>query len=366
VASPYVTIDLDKIERNARTIVGLCAAHGMEVAGVTKCTCGHPEVAKAMLCGGVASIADSRLENMHRLHAAGIDAADTLLRLPALSAVDAVVASVDVSLNSELAVLESLSTAARCLGRRHGVIVMVDLGDLREGVWPDELVPFVEQAARLPGIRLRGIGTNLACFGGVMPSVENMGRLAELATVVEAQLGRSLEWVSGANSSALPLIASRRMPARINHARIGEAILPGRETIRRSPWPDTFQDAFVIHAEVLEVRRRPSLPLGERGEEAFGGQPTFEDRGAMTRALLNIGHEDVHIDGIAPLEPGVDILGASSGYLVMDVTRAERGIRVGDEMDFSLNYAALLAAMTSEYVKRRPLRGGLTALTVIG
>lgn len=358
MTTPYLTIELDKIEHNARTLVGLCAAHGIQVTGVTKCVCGQPEVARAMLRGGVMSIADSRLENIHRLHAAGVDAANILLRLPPLSAVDAVVDAVDVSLNSELAVLAALSAAALRCGTLHRVMLMVDLGDLREGVCPSDLLPLVHAAMDLPGIRIVGLGSNLACFGGVVPTVENMNRLVELAVEVEQRLGRPLDWISGANSSALELIASGDMPARINHARLGESVLLGRETVRRRPWPDTQQDAFALHAEVLELKTKPSLPIGVRGQDAFGGLPTFDDRGQIQRALLNVGREDVPVDGMTPRDPGVGILGASSGYLVMDVTHGERTIRVGDELSFSLNYAALLAAMTSEYVKRRLLRGG--------
>lgn len=356
---PYVTIDLDKIEHNARTIVGLCHNHGIAVTGVTKGVCGHPGVAKAMLRGGVASIGESRLENVRRLKEAGVDAPCVMLRLPPLSGVSEVVRLTDVSLNSELAVVAGLSSAAHQKGRTHGVVVMVDLGDLREGVWPNDLIPMVREVDRAPRLRLKGLGTNLACFGGVVPTESNMNRLVELVDEIERTVGSKLDWVSGANSSGLELIAAGRMPRQVNHARIGEAILLGRETMFRRPWPGTSQDAFVLHAEVLERKRKPSVPIGERSEDAFGRRPTFKDQGDRVRALLNVGREDVQIDGLAPLSPGVEILGASSGYLVVDVTDASDEIKVGAELAFSLNYGALLAAMTSEYVKKRPIKGGM-------
>ena len=356
--SPYLTIDLDKIEHNARTIISLCARHGIEVAGVTKATCGHPEVAKAMLRGGVSTIADSRMEDINRLQAGSVASPKLLLRLPPLSGVDEVVESVDLSLNSELSVLAALSDAARRRGRVHEVILMVDLGDLREGIWPEDLIPFVREARHLRAVRIRGLGTNLACFGGVVPSEANMTRLVELAEAVERECDLGLRWISGINSSGLELLAAGKMPRRINHARIGEAILLGRETVRRRPWPGTFQDAFVLHAEVLEIKRKPSLPIGERGEDAFGQLPVFEDRGDRDRALLNIGREDVKLEGIAPHDARLRILGGSSGYLVLDVTEAEGSIRVGDELSFAPNYGALVAAMTSEYVKKRLEKNG--------
>jgi predicted amino acid racemase len=352
VARPWVGVDLGVVERNARCVVELCALHGISVTGVTKGTCGSPEVARAMLRGGVASIGESRIENVRRLRAAGLAAPIMLLRVPPLSAVEDVVDCVDVSLNSELEVLAGLSDAALRRSARHDVIVMVDLGDLREGVWPDDLVPFVREATEMPGIRLVGLGSNLTCYGGVVPTRENMGRLVRLARDVERAFDLRLWCISGGNSSALPLIASGGMPAEIDHVRIGEAILLGRETIHRSPWPGTAQDAFLLRAEVVELKEKPSLPIGERGEDAFGRRPEFADRGERERALVDVGREDVVVEGIAPVDPRMAVLGASSDYVIVDVTDARGAIRVGDEIAFHLDYAALLAAMDSQYVEK--------------
>ena len=355
MAAPTLNIDLDKIEHNTRSIVELCKGNGIEVAGVTKVTCGHPAVAKAMLHGGVTAIADSRLENIQRLQAAGIQTSWMLLRVPPLSGVEEVVDTVDISLNSELAVLAGLSAAALQRGKVHDVILMVELGDLREGILPQELASFVEQAIKLPGIRIRGLGTNLACFAGVVPGEDNMQQLVELAGAIERDFDLSLTWVSGINSSGLELIRADRMPGRVNHARIGEAILLGRETTERKPWPGTTQDAFILHAEVLELKHKPSHPQGKQSEDAFGQRPQFEDQGVMLRALLNVGREDVDVNGIVPLDSRLTVLGASSGYLVIDATAAAGSMQVGDTLAFTLNYSALLTAMTSEYVKKYPL-----------
>ncbi|WP_455210300.1 alanine racemase, partial [Kaarinaea lacus] len=285
--TPYLTIDLDKIEHNARTIVSLCEQYGISVTGVTKVVCGNPEIAKAMLRGGVHALADSRLINIHRLQAAGIQTQYMLLRIPALSEVNDVIASVDISLNSELHTLQALSAAAVQAGKVHEVIVMVDLGDLREGIWPSEVLGFVGEAIKLPGIRIIGLGTNLACFAGVIPSEQNMNHLLELAQIVEQTFQLPLKVMSGINSSGLELIATNKMPPGINHARIGEAILLGRETVHRNPWPGTHQDAFVLHAEVIELNEKPSIPLGERSQDAFGNIPSFKNLGLLKRALLN-------------------------------------------------------------------------------
>lgn len=361
MSAPLLTIDLDAIEHNSRCISALCTAHAIRVSGVTKAVCGEPEVARAMLRGGVSSIADSRLENIRRQRAAGVDTSFLLLRLPALSGLDEVVCSADCSLNSELATLEGLAAAARRRARVHEVLLMVELGDLREGLWPEDLLPLLRRLRRLDGIRVRGLGANLACFGGVVPTTEHMMRLLALARQAEAELGQRLECVSGLNSSGLPLLAAGGVPLGINHARIGEAILLGRETTHRAPWPGTRQDAFTLQAEVLELKPKPSVPIGERAEDAFGTRPSWPERGVIEHALLNVGRQDIDPQGLAPRDPRLQIIGACSDYLVLDVSGAGGSIRVGDSVDFSLNYSALLRASSSGYVAKRLLRGGLPA-----
>jgi predicted amino acid racemase len=352
---PSITIDLDKLEHNARTIGGLCQSHGVAVTGVTKGTAGHPDVARAMLRGGITSIGESQVEKIQQLRGAGIHTSYMFLRLPSLSEVEEVVAVADVSLNSELTVLAALSQAAQRRGRIHDVIIMIDLGDMREGVWPPDLPSFMREAVRLPGIRIIGLGTNLACFGGVVPDHTNMRHLVQLTESVERIWQHPLQWISGLNSSGLPLLAAGQMPPRINHARIGEAILLGRETTHRQPWPDTYQDVFALRAEVVELKQKPSIPVGQRSEDAFGHLDTFANHGMIAHALVNLGREEMDIRGLTPHDPGLTILGASSSYLVMDVSHRTRPLQVGDEVTFSLNYSALLGAMTSAYIAKRPL-----------
>jgi predicted amino acid racemase/arginase family enzyme len=352
---PTITIDIEKIVHNAATVTGLCRRHGIEVAGVTKVTCGMPQVANAMLRGGVAAIGESRIQNILKMKAAGVNTRFMLMRSPPLSAADHVVRSVDISLNSELSVIVALADAAGKRGRVHDIILMVDLGDLREGIWPDNLMYVVQEVVKLRGVRIVGLGTNLSCYGGVVPSIDNMTQLAAYAQQIEERFNQKLRYISGGNTSSLNLVLAGKMPKKINHLRIGEGILLGRETIHRHPLPNTHQDAFLLNAEIIELKKKPSVPVGETGEDAFGKKPVFEDRGPMYRAILNVGREDVQVDGIAPVDPSLRILGASSDHLLVDVTSALERIHIGENLAFSMHYGALLAAMTSEYVEKRAL-----------
>lgn len=353
---PQVTIDLEKIESNTRTVAGWCAKSGIAIFGVTKGSCGMPQVARAMLRGGVVGLGESRLENIRRLREAGIEAPVMLLRSPPLSLIDEVIRTVDVSLNSELTVIRELSRVAERMGRVHDIILMIDLGDLREGIWPDDLIPTIEQILELPGIRIAGLGTNLTCFGAIVPTEVNLGQLTDLANTARQRFGLDFTYISGGNSSSLPLLLSGGMPKGINHLRIGEAILQGgRDTFLDKPEAELDRDVFLLSGELLEVKTKPSMPIGVSGVDAFGGRPVFKDIGERLRGIVNIGREDANIEGLLPVAPGVTVLGASSDHLILDVSEATPEPKVGDKVNFRMSYGALLAAMTSEYVEKVPM-----------
>lgn len=354
-SSPRIAIDLDKVERNARAIVGLC--DGISVVGVTKATCGDPAVARAMLDGGVAMLGDSRTDNLRRLRAGGIEGPLLLLRSPRPSAVDDVVRWADISLNSELETVHGLGRAAVEAGVEHGVVVMVDLGDRREGVMPSEVAGVTREVHATEGVRLDGVGTNLACFAGVVPTREKMDRLVSIAREVEDDLGVRLPIVSGGNSANVPLQMAEGHPAGVNHLRIGEAILLGLETVGRTPIPGTHQDAFVIEGELVEARPKPSAPDGVVGQDAFGHVPEMEDRGIIRAGLVALGRQDVDPDTLSPLDGSVRVLGASSDHLVVDLGGLEAG--VGDVVRLLPGYGSLLRAMTSPYVEKVHLRSGV-------
>lgn len=346
-----LTVDLKKIAHNASLIVKRARQHDVSVYGVTKVLAGPWQVADVMLKSGVTAIADSRLENISKMRQHGISGPYVLLRLPRISEADKVVALTDISLNSELATLEALSQAALRQGVVHKVILMVDLGDLREGVWPTEFLDLVGEVVRLPGIKIYGIGTNLTCYGGVVPDASNMTQLLDLKEQASAIVGHNLE-VSAGNSSTLPLLYENKLPRGVTNLRIGEGIILGRETVNRQQLPGAFIDACTISAEVIELKDKPSVPIGTIGQDAFGNVPQFENLGVRRRAILALGRQDTVPEGLLPLIPNAYILGASSDHLIVDVTDSEH-LEVGDTLSFTLTYSALLAASTSEYVTKQ-------------
>jgi predicted amino acid racemase len=350
--TPRLEIYVDRIERNARAIVELCRTHGAEVAAVTKVMSAHPALLHALEGAGAAWIADSRIRNLESIANTGSTLPSMLLRVPAPSRVADVVRAADCSLNSSAQTIDLLARAARLLGRTHQAIVMVDVGDLREGVWPDRVVGVVREAARCKGVEIVGLGANLACYGGVHPTTENMQMLVDLRDACREATDLPLDTISGGNSANLPLLAAGGMPPAINQFRIGEAITLGRNVLDRTPWPGTRQDTIRIVAEVVELERKPSIPIGLRGQDAFGGQMTFVNRGVRTRAVCNVGRQDIMVDGILPEDQGIIVLGGSSDHLVLDVEEAHEKVRLGSEIGFFPSYGSLLAATTSPYVQK--------------
>ncbi len=353
-----LTVDLATVQANVRTLVG--ALPGVEIIGVTKVTCGAPEVARAMLAGGVTAIADSRLENIERMRTAGVAAPFWLLRASPPALADDVVRLADVSLESEPQTVAALGAAAVRAGRTarpHRILAMVDLGDLREGMLPEALPSFIADTSTIDGIEITGIGTSLTCYGGVVPSEENLGRLVELAEEAEQRLGTACEGrrlvVSGGMSSSIELALAGRMPARVDNLRIGESIILGVSTVTREPLPGLRTDAVTLAVPVIECARKPSMPRGEIVQDAFGRVPNFEDRGVRRRAICALGRQDAPPEGLRPLDPRIEVLGASSDHLILDVDALPEAPVVGDAVEFVPNYAATLALFTSSYVEKR-------------
>jgi predicted amino acid racemase len=349
VTAPRLEIELPKIRHNAAALVARLTKRGIAVTGVTKATLGSPDIANQFLHSGISTLGDSRIENIETMRQAGVTAPMTLIRSPMPSQVERIVASADVSLNTELSVLVRLSEAAVRAKRSHGVILMLELGDLREGILPDDLPDMVRAVLALPGITLQGIGTNLACQSGASPDARNMAQLSALVDAIETRFGLHLNTISGGNSANLDWALGGQTCGRINDLRLGESILLGCETLHRRPIEGLHTNAITLVAELIEVKLKPSKPWGTMAQTAFGATESTTDHGSVWRSILAIGHQDCDPAGLTP-PAGVQILGASSDHLIVE--SRQHKLVVGAEIRFQLNYSALLRAMTSPFVTK--------------
>lgn len=348
---PRIEINLKKIKHNTATIVNMCSKANIKISGVTKVFCAESEIASVYIDGGVSAIADSRIQNLKKLKK--FKKEKWLLRLPSKSEIQEVVKYADVSLNSELSIIKLLAKEAVEQNKIHNIILMIDLGDLREGIfYREELLEIIKETKKLEGINIKGLGTNLTCYGGIIPKYDNLNKLVKIKEDIEKILGYKIEIISGGNSSSLYLIDKGELPKAINQLRLGEALVLGRETAYGKQIENTYDDAFILKTEIIEIKTKPSVPIGEIGMDAFGNTPAFEDKGNMKRCICAIGRQDISIDGIIPLDSNIEVIGASSDHLILDITKVEN-LKVGDIVEFKLTYGGILSAMTSQYVSKQ-------------
>lgn len=348
---PRVLIDLDKFKTNVEVVKSRMDRRGIEVYGVTKVFCADLLLSNIYVGAGLAAVADSRIKNIRKLE--NLNIKKVLLRIPMQTEVEEVVSYADVSLNSEISTIKLLSAEALRQGKVHQVILMIDLGDLREGFFnEDELYMATKEAKQLQGVKVIGIGTNLTCFGAVIPTLEHMERMIEIKNNLEARTGMELDIISGGNSSSYYLLEDGRLPKEINNLRIGEIFVCGNETAYGTRVAGTYDDVFILEAEIIELKRKPSLPIGESGMNAFGKHPVYEDKGEMIRGIIAIGKQDADMSGLTPLDDHIKMIGRSSDHMILDLTKSSQDYRVGDIMRFKLKYPGILSVMTSEYVEK--------------
>ncbi|MCL2576062.1 MAG: alanine/ornithine racemase family PLP-dependent enzyme [Defluviitaleaceae bacterium] len=355
--NPKLIIDLKKLKHNAAYLADLCHKNGITLMAVTKVFCADEEMVETLLKAGVDYLGDSRLENMCEYPAYTGNKKQFYLRLPSPQYARDVVVCCDVSLNSEMATLQALEIANEPEEVKHGILLMVDLGDLREGVYHTDVDKIYELCDFVLGskyLRFEGIGTNLTCYGSVLPNATNMAKLAEIADNIYKRYGIDKMTVSGGNSSSLVMLAAGELPPQINNLRLGESIVCGFETAYGKPFAGLEQDVVTLQATIIEIAKKPSLPEGETNINAFGESVQYTDHGEHLRAILAVGRQDTDYEGLTPLDEGVVIIGASSDHLIVDVTNAA-DYAVGDVLNFSLSYGAVLAGFTSRYVDREYL-----------
>jgi len=310
---PKLHINLEKIKRNTKRIVDIAKQSGIEIVGVTKASCGDPKVGKAMLDGGALGLADSRISNIKRLKEDLPDTSCMLLRSPMISEIPQVIQYADSSINTELTVIKALSKEAEKQGKIHNILLMAELGELREGIVSTEFNDILSYVQSSDSLHLLGIGMNLTCFSGVIPTEEKIDEFLHLIDSIEG-------------------------------------ILLGRETIHRTAIDQTFQDAFVLEAELIEVKEKPSVPDGELTENAFGEKPVFEDQGEIIRGIAAVGMQDTILDDLIPCDDTISVLGGSSDHLILQLP--DKKYSVGDTVTFIPKYGALVHLFTSNYVHK--------------
>ena len=350
-----LTLNQDALRHNLEVVGGWMDHFGASWNLVTKMLCGHEESLRMLSGLGIHAVADSRVENLAVVRAMLPESEAWYLRPAHLSQADIIVSLANTSLASEVAGIEALDAAAGARGLTHRVVIMIELGDLREGILPGTLIQFYRHIFRLPNIQVAGIGANLGCLAGAVPSVEQFMQLAMYRELIELKFKVKIPFISAGSSAVLPLVLDGTLPRAVNHFRIGEAVFLGTDLIQGGTLEGLRDDVFTLHAEVTELKEKSLNPLVETGDVAPFDAPGDEPHEAGQRgyrALVNIGQLDTDVAGLRPLDPEIHIAGASSDITVVNVGARRRGLRVGGTIAFRPGYGALARLMQSHYVEK--------------
>jgi predicted amino acid racemase len=323
---------------------------------VTKVLCGHQDLLKAIIEMGIRSVGDTRLDNLNAFSSMSNLPERWYLRVPHLSITGDLVRLSEVSLNSEIETIRQIDRDAGAAGKRHGIIVMIELGDLREGVLPGSLIGFYNNIFSLPNIDVLGIGANLGCLSGAVPSIDQIMQLVLYKELLELKFNHKLPIISAGTSVIIPLLQNNRIPNSVNHWRIGESAFLGSDLLNGGTLEGFRDDVFILEAEIAEIKHKSMTPLGEVANVApFEPVETDDDitpgqRGQ--RALISVGELDTDVHGLIPLNPDCRIVGASSDISVVHTNTDVDEYSVGDTISFKLSYAALLRLMNGRYIPK--------------
>jgi len=359
---PRINIDMKKLEQNLDALTSMFLSKDMKLMIVTKVVCADNKIVEMISQNDcVKYYADSRIENL--INITQLEESKklklkekVLLRLPMISDVERTVKYADISLNSEIQTIRALDEAAGLQNTKHKIILMIDVGDLREGIYYTErekIFEVVEETLKLNNIVIEGIGVNLTCYGAVIPHYDNLQIIADFAKDIEAKFDVKLQIVTGGNSSSLHAMFIDEIPDKINCLRIGEALYLANETAYSQTIEGMNSDCFELEAEIIEIGEKPSLPVGDIGVDAFGKKPYYEDEGIIRRAIIAIGKQDIDLDCIAAIDEDIKILGASSDHMILNIDNCKNEYKLGDTVKFNLNYGGLLKLFTSKYISRK-------------
>jgi predicted amino acid racemase len=350
-----LTINLSALRHNLNEIGNWMDMHGAKWSVVTKVLCGHAESLKALQMMGVQSMGDSRLANLRAIERILPDFEAWYLRLPHPTAIEEIISTADVSLNSEIETIGALNEEAKRRGKTHRIVIMIELGDLREGILPGSLVRFYEQVFELPNIEVLGIGANLGCLAGAVPNIDQFTQLALYRELLELKFGHKLPLISAGSSAVLPMVLEKRLPSAINHFRIGESIFLGTDLVNGGTLDGLRDDTIVLEGEIAEIKEKGLVPLGETSNitpfEAMGEEEYAPGQRGY-RALVTIGQLDTDIMGITPMNDRYHIAGASSDITVVNLGDNPEHLAVGDPIKFRLNYSAFLRVMSGRYIEK--------------
>lgn len=352
----YLTLYKDKLAHNYNFLKDLFNENEMAWGVVSKVLCGTKKYLELLTELGVDEIHDSRISNLQTIKEINPDVQTVYIKPPAQRNIPNVIKYADVSMNTEYFTMKLLSEEAGRQKKIHKVIIMIETGDLREGVMGENLVNFYEKVFQLPNLEIIGLGTNLNCLHGVMPSQDKLIQLCLYKQIIDLKFKVEIPWVSGGTSVTIPLILTKQIPKGVNHFRVGETLFFGANLFEEKTIEGMYDNVLMLSTEIIEITEKPKIPMGALAanpsgeimeiDESLYGQTSY-------RAIIDIGLLDIDPKYLHTENHDFEIAGASSDMLVLDIGQNENGYKVGDLVSFKLKYMGALALLNSNYIEKR-------------
>lgn len=330
-----ININLSKIEYNAEALRTLLEENDIHLTPVIKCIAGDSRIIETLIQSGITHFAESRLENINENFK---DQCNYLLLRPTSKKhYTQLVETIKISMQTEIETIREINDIAKSLNKKHQIMLMIDWKDRREGVITYDVLNYIEEIIKMTQIQLVGIAFNFMCFKSSAPTEDDIFKINQFVDAIENNLGFRLKVISGGNSSMIPQLMYNDL-GRINELRIGEALFRGVDTTTYQSIPMLFQNAITLEAEILEIKPRLS-----------------DNNQCYLQAIVDIGYVDTDIDKIKPIKNDVNIVGASSDHLMINLNNQDY-YKIGDVIEFSLEYEALSQVMyhnrmTKNYLK---------------
>lgn len=351
-----IVLDSKKLKSNYKYLDNLFAKHNIKWSVVSKMLCGNRLFIRELIKLGITQVCDSRVSNLRAVKALAPEIETIYIKPPPKTQISAVARYADISFNTELETIRALSREAQKQDKVHKVIIMIELGELREGVMRDDVIDFYASVFELPSIEVVGIGTNLSCLYGVLPNHDKLIQLSLYKQLIEARFNKTIPYVSGGSSVTIPLIDQKLLPKGINHFRVGETLYLGTDVYNNTTYKKMRRDVFTLYAEIIELIEKPVVPMGEMGTNVDGQTFDFseEEIGKTSyRAIIDVGLLDVEEAHIESADPELKFVGASSDMLVVDLGQNKKNFKVGDTLEFHLDYMGTLRIINSRYIEKK-------------
>ncbi len=352
----FVTIDIKKLKSNFDYLDTLFKKNKIEWSVVTKILSGNKTVLTELLKFDIKQVCDSRVSNLKEIKLINPKIETIYIKPPAKRSIENIVKYADISVNTEIETIKMLSKEAKKQTKTHKIIIMIELGDLREGVLGEDFIDFYESIFKLEHIDVVGLGTNLSCLYGVLPNHDKLIQLSLYEQLIEAKFNRHIPYVSGGTSVTIPLIFQNLLPKGVNHFRIGETLFIGTDVYNNRTFKKMHDDVFALHTEIIELIEKSVVPSGEMGTNVDGESYEFDQDniGATSyRAIIDLGLLDVEPQHIEFVDESLKYAGASSDMIVIDLGENKMNYKVGDLIEFKLDYMGILRIMNSKYIEKK-------------